>query len=74
MNKQIDVLVARLTDVERQRDALVVLVEEALNSRMIPCTSASEGGAERFSSQVRLADNFRDVIKQIADSKQCPDA
>lgn len=47
-------------------------LQAAIACGMVPTTSASEGGAAKFSEQVRVADLIRDVVAQATASPSAP--
>lgn len=44
--------------------ALTEVIERAIEERMIPTTSAADGGAARYSEQVRIADALRKAVTE----------
>lgn len=49
-------------DLKRSCNELLAALEAAVECKMVPATSAKEGGAAKYSIQVQVADRIRDVI------------
>ena len=58
-----EALLEYIRHVEKQRDELLAALEAILP--WIPTTSASEGGAARFSANVQAADKVRAAIASV---------
>jgi chromosome segregation ATPase len=52
-------------DLRQQRDRLAEAIQDAIDCGMIPITSAKEGGAAKYSIQVRTADKLREALQSL---------
>ncbi|MDH2234668.1 hypothetical protein N5K37_32680, partial [Delftia tsuruhatensis] len=52
-----------------QRDALLAAIQAAVDSGMVPVSSAKDGGASRHSAQVRAADQIRSALALVKGAK-----
>lgn len=48
-----------------QRDALLSALDAAMESGMVPSSSVADGGASKYSAQVRAADQIRAVLALV---------
>lgn len=48
-----------------QRDALLSALDAAMESGMVPSSSAADGGASKYSAQVRAADQIRAALALV---------
>ena len=51
-------------DLQAKVEDLTGVLQAAVDCGMVPVTSAKEGGAARFSEQVRVADSIRAALPQ----------
>lgn len=51
-----------ISNLERQNAEMLSALEAAVECKMVPISSAKEGGAARHSIQVQVADQIRSVI------------
>ena len=65
LERELAAVTKELDEARGQRDRLAEAIQDAIDCRMIPITSANEGGAAKYSIQVRTADKLREALKAL---------